>query len=157
MKRTFPALAAAALGLSLLAACGGDGDADSKAGSGDYCKQIEATKKEIDSLGEGDIASFQSAAESLHKVADAAPSDLKDEWKTMTDAVDKIAKVFDGAGLDDKALEELQSGKLPEGVDMSKLQDIMTTMEDFDTDALEPAVKAIQNHAKDECGVELGD
>jgi hypothetical protein len=153
VKRILSAVAAAALGLGLLTACGGG---DSKAsGGGDYCKDIKAAKKEVDALGDGDFSDLKKATDVMHELADEAPSEVKDDWKTLVEGVDKLMDALKKAGLDEDDMADLQSGKIPDGVDMDALQGLMTELQSLDTDQFEKASENIAKHAKDECGVDL--
>ena len=153
MKRILSAVAAAALGLGLLTACGGDNGSGSA--GGDYCDDLKAAKKNIDSIQGGDLASFDKTVDEIHKLRDEAPKDIKDDWKILSDAFDKIVEAFDKAGLTEEDIAGLQSGQIPDGVDMAALQQAMTEIQGLDSDELTKATEAISKHAKDECGVDL--
>ena len=153
MKRILSAVAAAALGLSLLTACGDNGD--SKAGGGDYCNDLKSAKKEVDALKGGDLKDIQKTVDTMHQLADEAPSEIKDDWKTLVDGVDKLVAALKKAGLDDADMATLQSGQIPDGVDMSALQELMTEIQALNTDAFQKAGDNINKHAKDKCGVDL--
>jgi hypothetical protein len=153
LKRILSAVAAAALGLSLLTACGGDsGD---KAGGGDYCTDLKSAKKKVDALKGGDLKDIQKTVDTMHKLADEAPGEIKDDWKTLVDGVDKLVAALKKAGLDDADMATLQSGQIPDGVDMSALQELMTEIQSLNTDAFQKAGDNINKHAKDKCGVDL--
>ena len=153
MKRILSAVAAAALGLSLLTACGDDsGD---KAGGGDYCNDLKSAKKEVDALKGGDLKDIEKTVDTMHKLADEAPSEVKDDWKTLVDGVDKLVAALKKAGLDDEDMATLQSGQIPDGVDMNALQQLMTEIQSLNTDEFQKAGDAINKHAKDQCGVDL--
>jgi hypothetical protein len=156
MKRILSAVAAAALGLCLLTACGDDsGDKASGGGSGDYCKDLKSAVKNVDALKNGDFSDLQKTTDAMHKLADEAPSEIKDDWKTLTAGVDKLVKALKDAGLDDKDMATLQSGQIPDGVDMDALQGLMTEIQALDTDEFQKAGDNINKHAKDKCGVDL--
>ena len=153
MKRILTAIAAAALGLGLLTACGDDGGGS--AGGGDYCDDLKAAKKELDSIQGGDFGSLEKTTDAMHDLADEAPDELKDDWETLVEGVDKIVKALKDAGLTDEDMANLQSGQIPDGVDMAALQDLMTEIQALDTEEFSKASEAINKHAKDECGVDL--
>ena len=153
MKRILTAIAAAALGLGLLTACGDDGG--SSAGGGDYCDNLKAAKKEIDSLQGGDFGSLEKTTDRMHDLADEAPDDLKDDWEILVKGVDKLVAALKEAGLTDEDMANLQSGQIPDGVDMDALQDLMTEISSLDTEEFTKASENINKHAKDECGVDL--
>jgi hypothetical protein len=155
VKRILSAIAAAALGLGLLTACGSDDGGGKASGSGDYCKDLKSTKTEVDALKGGDFSDLQKTTDAMHKLADEAPSEIKDDWKTLTAGVDKLVKALKDAGLDDADMATLQSGQIPDGVDMDALQGLMTEIQALDTDEFQKAGDAINKHAKDKCGVDL--
>jgi hypothetical protein len=154
VKRILSAVAAAALGLTLLTACGGDSGSDS-AGGGDYCNDLKSAKKEVDALKGGDLKDIEKTVDTMHELADEAPSEVKDDWKTLVDGVDKLVAALKKAGLDDADMATLQSGQIPDGVDMSALQQLMTEIQSLNTDEFQKAGDNINKHAKDKCGVDL--
>lgn len=154
MKRILSAVAAAALGLCLLTACGDDGG-DKAGGSGDYCKDLKSTKKEVDALKDGDFSDLQKTTDAMHKLADEAPDEIKKDWDTLVKGVDKLVAALKKAGLDDADMATLQSGQIPDGVDMAALQSLMTEIQALDTEEFQKAGDAINKHAKDECDVDL--
>ena len=70
----------------------------------------------------------------MHKLADEAPSDIKDDWDTLVEGVDKIVAAIKKAGLDDADMATLQSGQIPDGVDMAALQSLMAEIQSLDTE-----------------------
>ena len=155
MKRILSAAAAAALGLCLLTACGDDGGDKASGGSGDYCKDLKAAKKEVDALKGGDFSDLEKTTDAMHELADEAPSEIKDDWETLVDGVDKLVAALKSAGLDDDDMATLQSGQIPDGVDMEALQGLMDEIQALDTEEFQAAGDNINKHAKDECGVDL--
>jgi hypothetical protein len=153
VKRIISAVAAAALGLCLLTACGDDNGA--KAGGGDYCKDLKTAKKKVDALKGGDLKGIDETVDTMHDLADEAPSEIKDDWKVLVDGVDKLVAAIKKAGLSDEDMATLQSGQIPDGVDMTALQTLMTEIQSLDTDEFQKAGDAINKHAKDKCGLDL--
>ena len=154
MKRILSALAAAALGLGLLTACGDD-DGAGKASGGDYCADLKAAKKEVDALKGGDFSTLEKTTEAMHALADEAPDEIEDDWATLVAGVDKLVALLKKAGLTDEDMANLQSGQIPDGVDMAALQDLMTELKELNTKEFQAASDHINQHAKDECGVDL--
>jgi len=52
-------------------------------------------------------------------------------------------------------MANLQNGQIPDGVDMTALQEVMTQLQAIDTEEFQAASDRINKHAKDECGVDL--
>ena len=92
----------------------------------------------------------------MHKLADEAPDEIEDDWETLVKGVDKLVDALEeAAGLDDDDMATLQSGQIPDGVDMAALQGLMTEIQALDTEEFQKAGDDINKHAKDECGVDL--
>lgn len=154
MKRILSAAAAAALGLCLLTACGGDGGG--KAGSGgDYCSDLKDAKKEVDAIKGGDFSDLETTTDTMNELADEAPDEIKDDWEILVKGVEKLVDALKKAGLDDDDMATLQSGEVPDDVDMTALQSLMTELQALDTPEFQEASDNINKHAKDECGVDL--
>ena len=153
MKRILSAAAAAALGLSMFTACGGD-DGDSASG-GDYCDDLKTAKKNLDSIEGGDLSTLEETADQIHKLRDEAPDEIKDDWEVLSDGFDKIIEAFEKAGLDEDDIANLQSGQLPDDVDMEALQQAMTEIQELSGDEFTKAGDNISKHAKEECDIDL--
>ncbi len=153
MNRILSTAAAVALGLSLLTACGDDGGGS--AGSGDYCDDLKAAKKNLDSIEGGDLSSLSDTADQIHKLRDEAPDEIKDDWEILSDGFDKIIAAFKKAGLSDEDIANLQGGQLPDDVDMAALQAAMAEIQELGGEEFTKAGDNISKHAKDECGIDL--
>jgi hypothetical protein len=154
VKRILSAAAVAALGISLFTACGDDSGGGS-AGGDDYCKDLKTAKKSLDTIGGGDLSSLSDAADQIHKLRDEAPDEIEDDWKVLSDGFDKILAAFKKAGLSDEDIANLQSGQMPDDVDMAALQSAMAEIQDLGGEEFTKAGDAISKHAKDECGIDL--
>jgi hypothetical protein len=156
VNRILSAAAVAALGLSLLTACGDDSGGGKAGGDGDdYCKDLKSAKKSLDSIEGGNLSGLSDAADEIHKLRDEAPDEIEDDWKVLSDGFDKILAAFDKAGLTDEDIANLQSGQLPDDVDMAALQSAMAEIQDLGGEQFTKAGDAIAKHAKDECGIDL--
>ena len=148
---------AALLGAGLLTAsltltgCGGGGDTEA------YCDTLSGAKEDIDGLEAGDPGAFSTAFEAFDKLSEQAPDEVADDWKTMQEGVQQIEQAFEDAGLALDDLDEVMSGNVPEGVDMAKLQELGTTLEELDSDEFQDASDAISKHAEEECDITLGE
>jgi hypothetical protein len=155
VKRILSAVAAAALGLCLLTACGDDDGSKASGSSGDYCSDLKDAKKQVDALKGGDFSDLEKTTDTMHKLADEAPDEIKGDWDTLVTGVEKLVDALKAAGLDDDDMATLQSGQIPDGVDMDALQGLMTEIQALDTEEFQKAGDNINKHAKDECGVDL--
>ncbi len=150
------AIASAVLLGAVLTACGGsDGGGATGGGGSDYCKDIKAASKTFGDLDSGDTASLGEAFTTFHELADEAPGAIKDDWKTLDGAISTVEKALSDAGLKVEDFDELQSGKIPEGVDVSKLTGLASEFQKLSGAEFDKASKAIETHAKDVCKVDL--
>lgn len=143
------------LGTSLTACSGSDSDGGGNA-SGAYCKDIAKAKPIFEDLARGDLAQLEEGFATFHRLADEAPADLKDEWRTLDDAATSIEKALKESGLKFSDLPSVQQGKVPEGVDLGKLTTFATDLQKLNTAQFDDARAAIAKQAKDTCDVELG-
>jgi hypothetical protein len=155
VKRILSAAAAAALGLCLLTACGDDDGSKAGGSSGDYCGDLKTAKKDVDALKNGDFSDLEKTTDAMHQLADEAPDEIKDDWETLVTGVDKLVSALRDAGLDDDDMATLQSGQIPDGVDMASLNGLMEEIKALSTKEFQAAGEAINKHAKDKCGVDL--
>ncbi|MGA8987312.1 hypothetical protein [Aeromicrobium sp.] len=151
-------LAGSVLLASTLVACGG-GDGSSAGGSGgagsDYCKDVKKASKTFGKVSSGNVGQLDKAFATFHKLADEAPSDIKDDWKRLDGAITTVEKALKDAGLKFSDLAKLQSGQVPEGVDVAKLQGLAGEMSKLGSADFTKASNAIQAHAKKVCKVDL--
>ena len=148
--RTLTALAAVTLTASMLTGCG--------SGSSAYCKDLKSDKAYFQGLSGSspDVAKLDEAFSRLHDLAAEAPDDIADDWKVLDNAITTITKAMKEAGVNFKDLAKMQSGQLPKGVDMAKLQALGPKLQALAGAKFDKATKNIEKHAKDECGVTLG-
>ena len=155
MKRILSAAAAAALGLCLLTACGDDGGDKAGGSGGDYCSDLKAAKKQVDAVKGGDFSDIEKTTDAMNKLADEAPDEIKDDWEILVDGVGKIVAALKKAGLDDDDMAALQSGQIPDGVDIVALQGLMAELNTATAEEFQAALENVNKHAKDECKVDL--
>lgn len=154
MRKTIIAVASAAL-LSL-AACGDDdspaaddasaddasADDTAAAASDDFCGQFEALQDRFDDLDVeaddafGDDSEFEAAIGELQDID--PPSEIADDWNTITDALSGFADIPADLS-DDEMLEEF-----------------MSRFGAFDQEEMERASQNVENYVRDECGIDLG-
>lgn len=148
-------LASVVLLATTLAACSGSDD-DARGGGGTYCKDIAAAKPIFENLATGDLAQLEKGFETFHRLADEAPDDLKEEWKTLDEAATTIEGALKEAGLKFSDLAGVQKGTIPEGVDVSKLTSFAADLQKLNNPDFAAARAEIAKQAKDTCDVELG-
>jgi hypothetical protein len=145
------ALATATLLAATLAGCGGSDDGPDS----EYCKDLKSASTQFDSLSSNDVSKLDEAFKTFHILADEAPSEVKDDWTTLDKGIVAVEKALKDAGLKFSDFAALQEGKMPEGVDVSKLQGLATEFQKLDSAEFDKASKAIEKHAKDVCKVNL--
>ncbi len=145
------ALASAALMAATLAGCGGSDDGPDSA----YCKDLKSASNEFDSLAASDVSKLDDAFKTFHELADEAPGEVKDDWATLDKGIVAVEKALKDAGLKFSDFAALQEGKMPDGVDVEKLQGLATEFQKLDSAEFDKASKAIEKHAKDVCKVDL--
>jgi hypothetical protein len=157
MKKTL-ALASIVLMAGSLTACGGDDSNAGGGGGGSYCDQIKDLKANVDDLDFTAMSGtqFSDLQSSLDDIESAAPADVKDDWNTLNGALDQLNTILSDAGLSFDDLQGLQNGQLPDGVDMTKLQEVAQKLQDFaSSNDLDAAATAIQENVKSECGIDI--
>lgn len=132
--------------IAVLSACSrGDGP------DSDYCKDLEAAKPALDSLKSNGAEQLQDVFKVTHKLAEEAPSDVKDAWETYDTAISNIEKALEAAGVGPKELASLQRGEVPDGVDQEKLRGLPATFQKLDSPDVAKASTKIATHAKEVC------
>ena len=153
-------LAGLVLAAGALAGCGGD-DADTGATDTEtYCTQLKADKEYFNAFGGGggsdiDPSQFGEALDRFHGLADAAPEDIAPQWDVLDGTLSEIERALAEAGISTEDLAGLQNGEVPKGVDMGKLAGLAPKLQNLDSPELRDAAKAIQKHAKTECGISI--
>ena len=136
----------------VVAGCAGGGaGSETKA----YCNDIKKADKNFSALDGGDFSKLDQAFAAFHKLAAESPSKIKADWTVLEGAVTTMEKGFKDAGIKFSDLAELQKGKTPAGVDVSKLSKLSTSMDKFGDAKFKTASDNIAKHAKDECKVNI--
>jgi hypothetical protein len=157
--RTTAILTTVLLSAGLVAGCGSDGG--DKGSTGDYCKELKAAKADFDTFDSDtpDFNKFDDAINSFHELADGAPSEVADDWKTVDGALTAMEKALADAGLKMEDIGAISAGKLPEGMtaeDVQKLgPKLQTAFSGLDSKEVDKAGDAIEKHAKSECDIDL--
>jgi hypothetical protein len=149
-------LAAVVLLGTSLTACSGSGSDEKGSTSGAYCKDIAAAKPVFQDLASGDLSQLEKGFTTFHRLADEAPADVKDQWRTLDDAASSIEKALQEAGLKFSDLPAVQKGQIPAGVDITKITTFAADLQKLNTAEFDDARAAITKQAKDSCDVELG-
>jgi hypothetical protein len=147
------ALTLAATGLT---ACGSDSSSGSSA-SGSYCDELKADKGDFASLSgsNADLGNLDQVFQKLHTLANDAPDNVADDWKTLDGAVTTIETALKDAGVTSSDLAALQNGQVPKDVDPAKLQALAPKLQALSSTDVTKAADNIAADAKKTCGVDL--
>lgn len=154
----------ATLALALvLTGCGGSSDSADKGSPSDskasYCDELKTAKAnfsnlDVTKLNEDD---YSSLVGELDKISAAAPSNVQDDWKSLSDALTQLHDLLKSAGVSFSDLQQLSAGQLPSGVDPQKLQEIAPKVQKLSSDlSANGASERISASAKTDCGIKLG-
>jgi hypothetical protein len=144
-----------ALTATVLAACGSSGGSSSS--SGDYCSELKADKAYFESLSgsNADLSNIDQVFSKVHTLADDAPDNISDDWKTLDDAISTIENALKDAGIKPSDLAAIQKGQVPPGVDISKLQALAPKLQSLNGSDVTTAANNIAADAKKSCDVDL--
>ncbi len=162
MKKILGAAAAALLTVTVLAGCGGGSDSSNagstgSSGSGNYCDDIKSTAASLKALNGNVFArdKFSQLNAAVHSIASEAPSDIQSSWTLIASEFDALQKTITDAGLSMSDLAKMSSGQMPAGFDASKLKDLTTQLNKFDTSGVTAASKKISAQVKSDCGIDI--
>jgi hypothetical protein len=145
MRRSV-ALAAAVLVAVGLAGCGEDTEA--------YCSSLEDAQADLEALRGGDFAQLAETLDRIRQIGGDAPTEVRDDWETLNGDLTELRDGLADAGIDLEELEGLDSGQLPEGVDRTKLLEVGAVLQGS-LGEMRDAFEAIEQHARDECDIQL--
>jgi len=119
-----------------------------------YCSKLEADRPKIAAMVDSDSPSpLLSNRRLLHQLADAAPSDVADEWQTFLAALDGLQKALDRAGVEPSSFV---GGKPPAGLTSAQRSGIADAVAQLGTDDTLAAASGIEQQARDVCKVNFG-
>lgn len=117
----------------------------------DYCDLVDERTAQVQA-GQEVSSSLITALPELHRLADAAPSDLKDEWQVVINATDGLDQALAAAQVD-PATADLKS--LPDTVTKDQRARITTAASRLLAPEVTAAVKGIEQQALDVCHTPL--
>lgn len=125
MRRTGLILVSIALAFAGVTGCSGGDDK--------YCGLLKDAQndKTLQNANMQDAKAMETARSKFQEISDAAPSDVQDEWKNMSELLDLAGKYQ----------------KDPKSVDEKKVQELSKQVE---TDT-----KTLETDTKDRCGIDL--
>jgi hypothetical protein len=120
----------------------------------DYCKDLSEHRKQMaDMVASESPTALMSRLPMLRELADKAPEDLRDEWRTFVDAVGGLDKALDDAGV--KA-SEFKDGQPPAGLSQEDRKAIADAVSQLRTDEVVQAASGIEQQARDVCKINFG-
>ncbi|WP_019146514.1 hypothetical protein [Aeromicrobium massiliense] len=141
--KTLKTAAAVVLASVVLTACGGND-------TGAYCDRLEKAEDDFSSVGQD--GNMSDAFDTFRELRDEAPDAVKDDWETLTGAIEEMEKAYEDAGIDLDKVDELDASKLSQE-QVAKLSEATKKLGNKDyTDAS----NNISEHAKSECDIDLG-
>ena len=152
-RGTVRALAIAAAGLLVSASV------TSCSHGASYCGTLKQDRKQLAALsaqtagssGKGSRALTRTVA-LLSDLRDQSPSDIRDDWDTLVQAMQGLADAVKASGADPA---EFRGGRRPAGVTEGQLRAVQQAAAELQATPVEQATKSIEQHALDVCKVDL--
>ena len=118
-----------------------------------YCDAVKDHQQELGRvLGDGGPDALLKALPIFRDLADDAPDDLRDEWKTVIDALDGLEQALDDAGVDPGSYDREHP---PEGLSQADQDAIDAAAAQLSSEATVTALSGVDQQAKDVCGTPL--
>jgi hypothetical protein len=136
---------AAVLLLSVLSGC-----ADQKE---KYCDAVKDHQQELGRvLGDGGPDALLKALPIFRDLAEDAPDDIRDDWRTVISALEGLDKALDDAGVDPATYDRDHP---PEGLSQADQDEIDAAALELTSNATVQALNSVQQQARDVCGTPL--
>ena len=116
-----------------------------------YCDQVAAHTAAVQA-GQGAMQNLVEGLPELEELGGAAPSDLKDEWQVLVNAVRGFRQAFDDTGVDPSAAD---LAALPDSVTAEQRQRIKDAASVLVSAEVKAAVSGIEQQALDVCHTPL--
>ncbi len=142
-------LAAGASVAVVLLASGGCGDPEQK-----YCSALRADQEAFSQM-QADTSGVALLRQRtlLHRLADKAPDDLRDEWQVFLGALDGFAGTLEDLHV---APGDFVDGQPPPGLSDADRTRIANAASALSSDDVVEAANGIEQQAKDVCKLQLG-
>ena len=142
-----PRLAAAVLTVGLVTACGGGND---------YCGVVKDNQQRLAKVVEegraGDGAAGLKALPIYERLADAAPDDVRSQWRIVISRLTALQDALDDAGVDPSTYDP---EKPPAGLSAEEQQKIADASLALQAPESLRAIGEVQQHARDVCQMQL--
>jgi len=118
-----------------------------------YCDAVQDHQQELgDILGDDAPDALLRALPIFRDLADKAPQDIKDEWRTVIDALERLQDALDDAGVDPATYDREHP---PDGVSEAEREAIDAAARGLTADETADAFGAVDQQVKDVCGIPL--
>ena len=93
----------------------------------------------------------------MHSLADKAPDEMANDWKTLDGGDHRASPTrCKDAGMTFADIAKIKHGQTPEGADPKKLAALAAKLQELSSAKVTKAAKDIAKHAKSTCKVKLG-
>jgi hypothetical protein len=118
-----------------------------------YCDAVQDHQERLgEILGDGAPDALFEALPIFRDLADEAPEDLRDEWRTVIDAVEGLQEALDDAGVDPATYDREHP---PAGLSQDDRDAIDAAARQLTSEATVTAFSGVDQQAKDVCGTPL--
>jgi hypothetical protein len=119
----------------------------------EYCEAVQDHQQELgEVLGDGSPDALLKALPIFEELADQAPDDLRDEWKTVIDALEGLRQALADAGVDPATYDRDDP---PDGVSQADQDAIDGAASRLASEETVTAFSGVDQQAKDVCGTPL--
>jgi hypothetical protein len=118
-----------------------------------YCDAVKDHQEKLgEVVGDGSSDALLKALPIFRDLADDAPEDIKDDWKTVIDALEGLQDALDKAGVDPATYDRNHP---PAGLSQADKDAIDEAAAGLGSEATTTAFNAVDQEAKDVCGTPL--
>jgi hypothetical protein len=118
-----------------------------------YCDAVKDHQQELGRiLGEGGPDALLKALPIFSDLADDAPDDIRDDWRTVVGALKGLETALDDAGVDPATYDR---DKPPSGLSNDDQAAIDAAALELTSNATVQALNSVQQQARDVCGTPL--
>ena len=114
-----------------------------------YCAQVKKDAPGLTrAVDEGGAGAFIDALPTLRGLATKAPSDLKDEWRTLINALDGLQSALEATGV---SPDDVSGGSLPKDLSRADRRTVRGAASVLASQEVVTATQGIEQHALDIC------
>jgi hypothetical protein len=118
-----------------------------------YCDAVKGHQQELGQiLGDGGPDALLKALPIFRDLADDAPDDIRDDWRTVVGALEGLETALDDAGVDPSTYDR---DKPPAGLSKDDQATIDAAALELTSNPTVEALNSVQQQARDVCGTPL--